>query len=50
MVVRTGRWRRGGGDWATRRLLMVRLRLETARPAAQSAHPGQGGPGESFAA
>ncbi len=38
------------GDWATRRLLVVRLQLETARPAAQSADPGQGRPGESFAA
>ena len=35
-------------DWATRRLLVVRL--ETARPAAQPADPGQGRPGESFAA
>ena len=38
------------GDWATRRLLVVRHPLETARPAAQSADPGQGRPGESFAA
>ncbi len=37
-------------DWAIRRLLVARLRLETARPAAQPADPWQGGPGESFAA
>ena len=51
MGARTGRWparRRGTGP--PRRLLVVRLRLETARPAAQSADPGQGGSGESFAA
>ena len=37
-------------DWTTCRLLVARLRLETPGPAAEPADPGQGGPGESFAA
>ena len=52
----TGMGRETGGGWKRPvtgplgRLLVARLRLETARPAAQPADPRQGGPGESFAA